>query len=587
MQFYCFHTLIPRTAQPIPGFTILLLGWCLLSGLRPVQAQLISPGKLAEPHADLEGITNCTKCHELGQRSAADPLCLNCHTPLSDRIEAGRGYHSTITDQYCADCHKEHFGVDFILIRLDTVQFNHDDTGFELLGAHNETSCRSCHTPSNIIAADVRAFKEPHGALEKTFLGLGASCIGCHTSESPHQDQFQGTECSHCHAEDTWEEAPVFDHDDTPFKLIGKHLDVSCQSCHPAVRSTSGSEYIQYANLEFATCASCHEDVHEGSFGANCASCHTPADWSRLSKDLSASGFNHETTGFSLIGAHAEISCERCHARPARRDNEIHVTFIGNTSRNTYPRLRADNCLSCHVDYHRGELRDAPGGGALCENCHGQHDWFPTTYDITRHNRESSFALTGAHMATPCIGCHQQGAQLLTFTISDTACQDCHEKDNPHGAQFADARQATRCSTCHTTDSWQQASEGFDHDQTEFPLTGKHTGAPCGSCHTEGKRASGEAVQVFSGLETTCESCHSDDDPHQGQFVGTTCATCHTTDAFVVADFNHNNTRFPLTGAHEQVTCESCHVQETAPGLSPFTRFRPLPRKCEKCHGEE
>ena len=150
--------------------------------------QLISPGKLSSAHADLGGITKCTTCHALGQRSASNTLCLDCHTPLKTRIEAEKGYHSTVMEENCADCHKEHFGVDFVLVRLDTLQFDHKDAGFELRGAHQEASCRGCHVPEYIVAADVRTFKGEHDALDNTFLGLDTSCMGCHEDASPHQD---------------------------------------------------------------------------------------------------------------------------------------------------------------------------------------------------------------------------------------------------------------------------------------------------------------------------------------------------------------------------------------------------------------
>jgi hypothetical protein len=41
------------------------------------------------------------------------------------------------------------------------------------------------------------------------------------------------------------------------------------------------------------------------------------------------------------------------------------------------------------------------------------------------------------------------------------------------------------------------------------------------------------------------------------------------------SDFDHFRTRFPLTGAHERVTCESCHVGGT---------FAGTPTRCETCH---
>jgi hypothetical protein len=40
-------------------------------------------------------------------------------------------------------------------------------------------------------------------------------------------------------------------------------------------------------------------------------------------------------------------------------------------------------------------------------------------------------------------------------------------------------------------------------------------------------------------------------------------------------DFDHYRTRFPLTGAHEQVSCESCHLGGV---------FRGTPTRCATCH---
>jgi hypothetical protein len=41
------------------------------------------------------------------------------------------------------------------------------------------------------------------------------------------------------------------------------------------------------------------------------------------------------------------------------------------------------------------------------------------------------------------------------------------------------------------------------------------------------------------------------------------------------ADFDHVETRFPLTGSHRRESCESCH----ADGL-----FAGTPARCELCH---
>ncbi len=58
----------------------------------------------------------------------------------------------------------------------------------------------------------------------------------------------------------------------------------------------------------------------------------------------------------------------------------------------------------------------------------------------------------------------------------------------------------------------------------------------------------------------------------------TTCDTCHTTLAWKGASFNHNNTPFPLTGAHTTVQCAQCHVGGKFVGLS---------TDCGSCHMKE
>ena len=52
-----------------------------------------SPGKLSTAHADLEGISNCTKCHDIGNK-ISEQKCLDCHKEIQTLISADRGYHA-------------------------------------------------------------------------------------------------------------------------------------------------------------------------------------------------------------------------------------------------------------------------------------------------------------------------------------------------------------------------------------------------------------------------------------------------------------------------------------------------------------
>jgi hypothetical protein len=53
---------------------------------------------------------------------------------------------------------------------------------------------------------------------------------------------------------------------------------------------------------------------------------------------------------------------------------------------------------------------------------------------------------------------------------------------------------------------------------------------------------------------------------------------CHSTTSWANASFNHNNTTFPLTGAHTTVPCVNCHVNNN---------YTTLPTNCYGCHQKD
>ncbi|MGA8264330.1 MAG: hypothetical protein WB779_07810, partial [Ignavibacteriaceae bacterium] len=58
-----------------------------------IYAQL-SPGDLTKAHANLEGLSNCTKCHELGDK-VTNTKCLDCHKDINSLLVKNMGYHSS------------------------------------------------------------------------------------------------------------------------------------------------------------------------------------------------------------------------------------------------------------------------------------------------------------------------------------------------------------------------------------------------------------------------------------------------------------------------------------------------------------
>ena len=140
----------------------------------------------------------------------------------------------------------------------------------------------------------------------------------------------------------------------------------------------------------------------------------------------------------------------------------------------------------------------------------------------------------------------------------------------PHGA----LPDGLDCSACHTARGWNTLRQplGFQHKgSTAALITGAHAQASCAGCHAE-LRFDGPDVAM-----SECASCHAD--VHQGRMVQA-CTTCHNTSSFhdVDGELIHSRTSFPLTGAHRQVTCESCHVSDQGGAYSARDT------ECSSCH---
>jgi hypothetical protein len=476
----------------------------LLVGPESGTAQLLSPGKLAAPHSDLAGMRNCTNCHVLGERGISNRLCLECHEPIRNRLAQRRGFHATVAEQQCSECHKDHFGEDFQLVRFDTDSFVHSTVGFDLVETHGDLNCVDCHQPELITAEDVRAFNGEHGTMDKTFLGLGTTCFACHTSDDPHGLQFAERPCIECHGQTTWNELIGFDHNRTRYRLTGLHRRQTCASCHPTTTSTPGVPQVKYTNLRFSRCTSCHQDIHRGAMGENCTSCHNTAGWSDLDRVALENRFDHEITGYSLVDAHGTLSCSDCHDPTHANRDGLQLTYPDGSLEDAYPAPFAETCVSCHLDYHDGVFQESQGG-IECEICHSQTEWLPANYDITRHNREARFELLGAHVVIPCQSCHNSSSAEAApprFRFESDECSYCHQADDPHSSQFV----GMRCTECHDTESF--AIESFDHSATNYPLDGAHREVACIDCHRLATDAGGLTYRVYKPLGMACIDCH-------------------------------------------------------------------------------
>ena len=540
----------------------------LLLGPTVSWAQL-SPGELSKPHAFLEGLDNCSKCHGFDQKLSSEK-CLACHTYLAERIKSGKGMHANPEHKQCEVCHVEHQGRDFELVywKDGKEKFDHGKTGYSLDGKHSQLECRVCHKAGNIRDKDkLTALKKD---LSRTYLGLARDCLTCHIDE--HRGQL--TRCLECHTMAGWKPASLHDHNKAKFALTGKHVSVQCQKCHPAVADElfeNDKEYTRFAGIRYERCLDCHKDAHNNKFGQNCERCHNTAGWQSVNK----AEFDHSKTKFALAGKHGLVACDRCHL-PGK-------SFKG---------LRFDKCLDCHDDYHRGQFAARESRG-VCEECHTVAGFVPARFTIEQH-AQTKYPLAGSHLAVPCIACHTEIAtaandSTIRFKFENTRCITCHR--DPHKGQVYKYVSRSGCEFCHVVESWRQTS--FDHAQTKLPLEGRHKATSCRACHQKDK--ADPASMKFAELPVTCQGCHNDN--HRGQFsvamkvkaggeTNTDCSRCHAPNSWKAEKFDHNrDSKFRLDGAHLKVACRGCH-KEVNDG-KPYILFKPINVACSSCHGDK
>lgn len=524
----------------VPGLFALILIFSY-----PAIAQ-ISPGPLATVHTNLEGLTNCTQCHSLGNK-VINARCLECHTELKSRIDQNKGYHSSseIKSKNCVVCHSDHHGANFQIIRFNKDNFNHTVTGYNLEGAHKKRICNDCHKSGFISNKTIKNKKY-------TFLGLSTECLGCHAD---YHQKTLASGCSGCHGLDTFKPAVKFNHSTTKYPLLGMHQTVPCIKCH-SVTSKNGEKFQEFAGVQFKGCINCHADVHQNKFGQNCSQCHSEESFHNVK---GIANFDHSKTNFILEDKHRSVACNLCHKH------------------NVTDPLKHDRCTDCHADYHHNQFT-TQGVARDCSECHDTKGFTGFSFTIEQHN-ESKFRLEGAHLATPCFACHKK-QEKWSFKEVGIRCADCHE--NIHEPYINKKYYpGSSCESCHNDNRWSEVN--FDHSTTSFALTGAHAKQTCRTCHFN-KETTGHSTQVFSGLPVACTGCHADIHYNQFKLNGVTdCTRCHAPDLWKIDNFDHNKTAFKLDGQHQKVACVKCHKNKTEDQHT-FVFYKIKEWKCENCH---
>ena len=246
-------------------------------------------------------------------------------------------------------------------------------------------------------------------------------------------------------------------------------------------------------------------------------------------------------------------------------------------------------CVGCHKDI-AADLRERlrfhgrmpNSGGGECRACHTEHKG--RNADIVGLSRAqfdhrlTDFPLEGGHAALGCAACHTPGT---AWRKAPSGCAACHQADDVHRGQFTQS-----CRDCHSAMTW--TGGRFDHDRTEFRLSGAHSSLSCDACHIGGR---------YKPTPKTCVGCHATDDTHRGA-RGEDCAKCHVTKEWKSAKFDHlRETGYALLGVHADLDCLACHrsgsyedkIAKDCNGChaaddAHARRFGP---KCEDCHDDE
>jgi hypothetical protein len=435
------------------------------------------------------------------------------------------------------------------------------------------TNCASCHTFGG------------HAVLK---------CVACHTEIATRLSARRGLhatyniaanssqECARCHSEHNGEDFPLikwdiksFDHRHTGYILEGKHAGLSCASCHtPAHISSQERSAIKIKDLDLtylgltSTCATCHQDPHNGRLGQTCQQCHNFEDWKSISVNQSGqSQFDHSKTRYPLTGQHLQVACANCHAP-------------GPDNKPRYTGIPFSQCSDCHKDPHRGSFTQT------CQSCHSTSGWKKISIDAVNERFDHSktkFPLEGKHATVECSQCHAGGDFKKPLVFAK--CADCHQPD-PHKGQFATRPDKGECASCHSINGWKPSTFTVkDHATSAYPLVGGHARLACDQCHVP----KGTDTQ-YSLKFDHCTDCHSD--RHSGQFAGApyfnACDRCHNLEAYRPSTFTlalHKQTRFALSGGHIPVPCGDCH--KTSAALTPNSEiyhWRNL--SCTSCHAD-
>ncbi len=272
-------------------------------------------------------------------------------------------------------------------------------------------------------------------------------------------------------------------------------------------------------------CAECHQDIHRGEVGEDCAACHTERSFLDRGRMIQ----QHQTTRFTLEGAHRAADCESCH--PAQRQGMLQ--FVGRP-------LQCDGCHAAQFAAAQSPNHVTAGFSRDCQTCHASTNWNAARFN---HDR-GGFPLTGAHRSVACDQCHLNNQ----YSGAPVACVSCHQADydlttSPaHGA----AQFPTDCASCHGTRSWKRRS---DHGQDGLCPDGRPRRPPTWRAVPNGDGMYSAQADHLRGVPPlTTIKCDQPRPPTASSFPNATARPAPRPLQWLGATFNHDATSFALTG---------------------------------------
>lgn len=495
----------------------------------------------------------------------------------------------------CGDCHGSG-GWD----RLTLKGFNHSSTAFPLDGIHQIQTCGDCHTGSSLI--------EKHD-----FSQSDSDCNSCHIDV--HKGEL-GQECVQCHTTQSWTVSQQsFNHNTTQFPLTNGHQSVDCIQCHEGLTPASFT-------LTPTECYACHVNNYDETgtptypnspnhtslnYNHDCTTCHSTNSWVDI-------GFNHDDTNYPLKDAHETTPCLSCHSNgvyslPNSCDG-CHIeggVSLTNATQSTYNHeshninsnceschssiswtqilfdhvnFTSIECQECHLIEHTNSTDPPHSNGNIdltCNLCHSTSDWSisPFEHSLT----QTGYLLEGAHGNVNCTGCHLENV----FASTPQDCWSCHlnefdatgTPEYPNSPDHNTYEYSQECNFCHSMETWEGAE--FDHNETDFPLTGLHLDAECETCHANNSYdlpLTCDGCHIETGLAETNSSASEYD--HLSHQIDALCELCHTTDGWDQLLFDHVN--------FTTIDCQECHLIEHTTSENPPHGNGNISDQCEVCH---